>query len=212
MKNYFCVANNPEGIEITPRSLSRVAQGKYWVPDCADYQTKFNLPRRLKVKEVFAGWSCFNCKFLKETTSAKQQLPTPKKPKKASPPAEGTTPQTPPERQAAETMPPQVPAGQQPQETMTRQTLSKQVADLLEIPQERADTIITHAFDIIIQCLSRHEPVKLQDFGNFEARHRKGREARHPATGALVQISNGFTIRFRPSKKMKDTVADWPEN
>jgi hypothetical protein len=69
MKHYFCIANDPDGIEITPRSLSRVRQGKYCVPDCVDYESKFNLPRRLKTKEVYTGWNCHNCKFLKEKTA-----------------------------------------------------------------------------------------------------------------------------------------------
>jgi hypothetical protein len=73
MKKYCCVANDPDGIEIIPRSLSRVRQGRYCVPDCVDYESKFNLPRRIKEKEVFAGWSCFNCRNLKETSDGKEK-------------------------------------------------------------------------------------------------------------------------------------------
>jgi len=86
MKHYYCIANDPDGLEIVPRSLSRTRQGKYWVPDCVDYQAKFKLPRRIKAKEVFAGWSCYNCKFLRETSYPKkksqtdQPLPDPSKP------------------------------------------------------------------------------------------------------------------------------------
>ena len=76
MKHYYCVANNPEGVEIVPRSLSRVRQGRHFVPDCVDYESKFNLPRRLKAKEIFAGWNCHNCKFLRET-SALTKAPQP---------------------------------------------------------------------------------------------------------------------------------------
>jgi hypothetical protein len=71
MKLYYCIANDPDGIEITPRSLSRVRQGRYCVPDCVDYESKFNLPRRVKTKEVYAGWNCHNCKYLKEVTNAR---------------------------------------------------------------------------------------------------------------------------------------------
>ncbi len=63
------MANDPDGIEIEPRPLSRVQQGKYWVPDCVDYQTKFRLPRRIKTRDVFAGWNCHNCKHLQERSS-----------------------------------------------------------------------------------------------------------------------------------------------
>ena len=185
MKIYFCVANNPDGIEITPRSLSRIQQGKYWVPDCADYQTKFNLPRRLKVKEIFAGWSCFNCRFLKETTPPKKEIAAPKEP-------------------------PQKAKAPQVKETLTRQMLSQEVANILDIPQQRADTIITQTFATISERLSQHEKVNLRDFGSFEARPRKGWKGRHPTTGEQVEISDGFTIRFRSSKSMKETIADGP--
>lgn len=72
MKFYSCIANDPDGVEISPRSLSRVSQGKYCVPDCVDYESKFNLPRRVRAREIFAGWSCHNCKFLKETSKPKK--------------------------------------------------------------------------------------------------------------------------------------------
>jgi len=80
MKHYYCIANDPEGIRITPRSLSRIVQGRYCVPDCVDYESRFNLPRRLKAKEVYAGWSCHNCKFLRES-------PGPKKNPQSRPPS-----------------------------------------------------------------------------------------------------------------------------
>jgi nucleoid DNA-binding protein len=210
MRIYFCVANNPDGIEVVPRSLSRIRQGKYWVPDCADYQTKFNLPRRLKAKEIFAGWSCFNCRFLKE-----ESIPEEKKIVQPSPrrmPRPGG-PLRPPEAQNA----PQVSDDSvshseqktdQPKETLTRQMLAKEVSETLEMPQRDADTIISYMFAAIAQCLSKHESVKLKDFGVFDARPRKGRTGRHPSTGEEIQISDGFTVRFRPSKKLKECVAD----
>lgn len=77
MKRYYCIANDPDGLEIAPRSLARIHQGKYWVPDCVDYQSKFNLPRRIKAKEVFAGWSCHNCKSLREKTDPKKNSKQP---------------------------------------------------------------------------------------------------------------------------------------
>lgn len=72
MKRYYCTANDPDGIEIIPRSLSRIKQGRYCVPDCVDYESKFNLPRRVRSKEVYAGWSCYNCRFLKEAATPKK--------------------------------------------------------------------------------------------------------------------------------------------
>ena len=74
MMRYYCVANDPDGMEIVPRSLSRMRQGRYWVPDCVDYQTRFNLPRKIKSREVFAGWNCHNCKYLHEKSDPRRNL------------------------------------------------------------------------------------------------------------------------------------------
>lgn len=63
---YACNANVPEGEPITPIARKRVQAGKYFVPDCADYRSKFGLPPRVKLKAVYAGWSCYNCSHLLE--------------------------------------------------------------------------------------------------------------------------------------------------
>ena len=66
---HACDANLPEGEAITPIARKRIQDGKYFVPDCPDYDSKFGLPRRIKIKVVYAGWSCFNCKHLLESTT-----------------------------------------------------------------------------------------------------------------------------------------------
>jgi len=65
-KYYACNANIPAGEPITPINRKRIQQGRYYVPDCADYESKFGLRKRVKLKEVYAGWSCFNCVHLLE--------------------------------------------------------------------------------------------------------------------------------------------------
>lgn len=68
-KFYACNANIPAGEPITPINRKRIQQGRYYVPDCADYESKFGLPKRVKLKEVYAGWSCYNCVHLMESTT-----------------------------------------------------------------------------------------------------------------------------------------------
>lgn len=64
---YACNANVPEGEPITPKSRGRVQEGKFFVPDCPDYESKFGLPSKVKLKTVYTGWSCHNCVHLMES-------------------------------------------------------------------------------------------------------------------------------------------------
>lgn len=178
MKHYYCIANGPQGIEITPRTLSRVVQGKYCVPDCVDYESKFNIPRKVRTKEIYTGWNCHNCKFLEETQA----------PKKTS----------------TDSRPPST----QPPATVTREQLSKQVSSKAGMSQRRADKIIINALSAIIGSLSKHQEVKLEDFGKFEVKPRKGWNGRHPVSGKQTRIQGRPTVRFTPGKNLKQKLSD----
>jgi DNA-binding protein HU-beta len=182
MRHYYCTANDSEGIEITPRTLSRVTQGKYCVPDCVDYESRFNIPRKIKAKEIYTGWNCHNCRFLKETQ-------TPKKPPTGSPP------------------PPSPPS-----ETVTREELSKQVSSKSGISQRRVDKIIVNALSTITRSLGQHQNVKLEDFGKFEVKMRKGWNGRHPGSGEETPVPDRPTIRFKPGKSLKQKLAYFDED
>ncbi len=178
MKSYYCMANDPDGIEIEPRSLSRVRQGKYWVPDCVDYTTRFKLPRRIKSGDVFAGWSCHNCKFLEERLAVpKKKTTDPLAPSKAV-------------------------------DTVTRHMVSEQVAHRLGILDRHADRILVQMFATITDRLGEREPVMLKNFGKFKVRRQKGRRGRHPSTGAHISIPDRWIVRFLPSKSLNNLPTD----
>ena len=44
-------------------------------------------------------------------------------------------------------------------------------------------------------------------FGKLKKTHRKAREGRNPATGAVIQIPAKTTVKFSIGKSMKDAVA-----
>lgn len=67
-KHYACNANYPEGEPIEPINRKRVQEGRHYVPDCPDYDPKFGLARRVKLKTVYTGWSCWNCTHLMESS------------------------------------------------------------------------------------------------------------------------------------------------
>ena len=47
----------------------------------------------------------------------------------------------------------------------------------------------------------------LTGFGTFEAKHRKARTGRNPATGETIQIAAKKHAKFKPAKGLKDRVA-----
>jgi len=53
-----------QGKEITPRAIDRVREGAFYIPDCPDYEPRIDLPKKVKLDEVFTGWNCRNCKNL----------------------------------------------------------------------------------------------------------------------------------------------------
>jgi len=179
MKHYYCIANDPQGIEITPRTLSRVLQGKYCVPDCVDYESKFNIPRKVSAKEIYTGWNCHNCRFLEETLTRKKTSPDSHPPASTPPPA-----------------------------TITREDISKQVSSKAGMSHRRADKIIIKALSAIIGSLSKRQEVKLENFGKFEVKERKGWNGRHPVSGKQTRIQNRPAVRFTPGKNLKQKLAD----
>jgi len=85
--------------------------------------------------------------------------------------------------------------------------LSKEVARRLGLSQRRTDKILVQTMSTIVASLCEHEPVKLEDFGKYEIKLRKGWRGRHPQSGSRVLIQDRFTLIFRPGKKMKERVA-----
>jgi len=56
------------GKEITPRSIGKIKNGSYYIPDCPDYEPRIHIPKKVNIKAPFTGWNCRNCKNLKEVS------------------------------------------------------------------------------------------------------------------------------------------------
>ena len=71
---------------------------------------------------------------------------------------------------------------------MNKGELIDQIADKAESSKKDADAILSALLDTIVDAVSSGEKVTLVGFGSFEARERKAREGRNPATGKTIQI------------------------
>ena len=62
---YKCMGKKMQGKEITPGSIGKIRKGAYYIPDCPDYESRINIPKKIHIKDPFTGWNCCNCKNLK---------------------------------------------------------------------------------------------------------------------------------------------------
>jgi len=90
--------------------------------------------------------------------------------------------------------------------------LTKQ--ELIDIVSEKAGhtkkdtaTVVDVILETIVDSLKRGEKVAIVGFGTFEAKTRKAREGRNPATGETIQISARVVPSFKAGRAFKDALA-----
>ena len=80
------------------------------------------------------------------------------------------------------------------------------VAEATGISKKDATTATETMLDSIRDALSRKEAVSLAGFGSFEATYRAERKGHNPHTGQSMVIPASYSLRFKPSKKLKEAV------
>ncbi|TQV82567.1 HU family DNA-binding protein [Exilibacterium tricleocarpae] len=89
---------------------------------------------------------------------------------------------------------------------MHKSDLVAAVADLADLPADRANDVVSAIFEEITNALSRDESVTLVGFGSFFRRQRAARTGRSPQTGETIQIPATASVGFRPGKALKDCL------
>jgi len=90
---------------------------------------------------------------------------------------------------------------------MTKKDIVCSVADKLAVTQVQTKEIIQETFTAIIETLVEDGRIELRNFGVFEVRHRKPRNARNPKTGEAVKVPAKCVVTFKPGKVMEAKVA-----
>ena len=70
----------------------------------------------------------------------------------------------------------------------------------------QAQEIVQRVFSGIIQTLVEKGRIELRNFGVFEVRKRKPRQARNPRTGEKVLVPERTVITFKPGREMEEKV------
>ena len=92
---------------------------------------------------------------------------------------------------------------------MTKQNLVNTVlenCDDLYANRKLVNSIVDSTFEVIAKELKKQGKVTCSKFGTFKVSKRKAREGRNPRTGEPIQIKAGKSVRFKPSKNLKNAL------
>ena len=90
---------------------------------------------------------------------------------------------------------------------MTKKNIVRRIADELDRTELETKEIVQKTLDAIINVLAAEGRVELRNFGVFEVRKRKPRQARNPRTGEKVMVGERFTVKFKPGQAVEERVA-----
>ena len=89
---------------------------------------------------------------------------------------------------------------------MTKQDLIDVVSEKAGLTKKDTAAVVDTILDTIVDSLKRGEKVSFVGFGTFEAKTRKAREGRNPATGETIQIPARVVPSFKAGRALKDAL------
>ena len=89
---------------------------------------------------------------------------------------------------------------------MTKKEIAKAIAEKAGILQVQANEIVQGVFDGILETLVQEGRIELRNFGVFEVKKRKPRNARNPRTGEKVKVPARLVVTFKPGLEMQERV------
>ena len=91
---------------------------------------------------------------------------------------------------------------------VTKKNIVRTISEELGLTQHQAQQIVQKTFDAIVNILVAEGRVELRNFGVFEVRWRKPRNARNPRTGEKVSVPERCTVTFKPGQAMEHRVEE----
>ena len=88
-----------------------------------------------------------------------------------------------------------------------RTDLAAAVAEATQLPRPKAVQAVESALEVLAERLKAGQEVRLVGFGAFIVTDRKAGKGRDPRTGAEIDIPQSKSVRFRPSKALRDAVS-----
>ena len=89
---------------------------------------------------------------------------------------------------------------------MTRKDLALRIAHECGVGPSLAHEIVQMLFDEITATLVEEGRTELRNFGVFQVKRRKARQARNPRTGEKVMVPERLVVTFKPRREMEQRV------
>ncbi|MDI6776269.1 MAG: integration host factor subunit alpha [Syntrophales bacterium] len=89
---------------------------------------------------------------------------------------------------------------------MTKIDIIQNVCDKLGLSKKDSAKIVESVFDVMKDCLTRGEKLKISGFGNFIIKEKKSRRGRNPQTGGVIEISERKVLTFKSSQVLRKVL------
>ena len=93
---------------------------------------------------------------------------------------------------------------------MTKADLIDLVAEKVRMPRGRAELLVGHIFDSMVEALQRGEGIEIRGFGSFSIRTYREYEGRNPRTGEAVHVRPKRLAFFKVGKELRERVNGRP--
>jgi DNA-binding protein HU-beta len=88
-----------------------------------------------------------------------------------------------------------------------RQELAGSLVEKTGLPRAKAVAAVDAVLETITERLKQAQEVRLVGFGAFVLSKRKAGKGRDPRTGSEIDIAEATSVRFRPSKTLREAVS-----
>jgi integration host factor subunit beta len=89
---------------------------------------------------------------------------------------------------------------------MTKADLIDVVAERLKLPRGRAELLVGHVFDCMVDALKKGDGIEIRGFGSFSIRAYREYEGRNPRTGEAVHVRPKRLAFFKVGKELRERV------
>jgi nucleoid DNA-binding protein len=89
---------------------------------------------------------------------------------------------------------------------VTKKEIVRTISDKTGLTQLQIKEIVQLTFEGIVETLLEDGRVELRNFGVFQVKTRKARQARNPRTGRQVSVPAKSVVVFKPGKGMEARV------
>ena len=89
---------------------------------------------------------------------------------------------------------------------MNKAELIQSISDAAELKVSETEDLLSAMISATADALAGGDKVAITGFGTFSVSERKARKGRNPQTGETIKIKATNVVKFKPGKKLKDSI------